>query len=135
MSFKRQNDSIFIVLIIFLFFVAYYYINKKYKNDNLIRNYKLTSGTIYGFSKDGRGQSIAVNYFYIVDGTKYNNLQGVDRFFLKKYSWFANKQFPVAYDSINKQNSKILILPSDFNKLDIEFPDSLSWILQYIEKD
>ncbi|HEU5053030.1 MAG TPA: hypothetical protein VFT78_07945 [Hanamia sp.] len=45
--------------------------------------------------------------------------------------FFVNKTFPAMY-SPNTDVLEILITPTDFEKFNIPFPDSLNWLLPYI---
>lgn len=47
---------------------------------------------------------------------------------------FCDRYFPVLIQPDDPKNNSILILPEDFSKYGYAFPDSLSWVLQYLEK-
>lgn len=46
---------------------------------------------------------------------------------------FENKNFIAVYDSILGA-SELLILPRNFERYHIPFPDSLNWVLKYLNK-
>ncbi|MNL81951.1 hypothetical protein D3C87_2092070 [compost metagenome] len=41
---------------------------------------------------------------------------------------FENKNFPVIYTPDNADLNRMLILESDFNEFDLQYPDSLKWV-------
>jgi len=47
---------------------------------------------------------------------------------------FEGKYFPVMYDP-RLGMSELLITPKDFKKHKMVFPDSLKWVLQYLNKN
>ena len=44
---------------------------------------------------------------------------------------FENKYFPVMYDP-KMGSSQLLLYPLDFKRFNLPFPDSLKWVLQYL---
>jgi hypothetical protein len=47
---------------------------------------------------------------------------------------FVNKFFPVVVSKKNGTNSAILITPKDFAFFEKEFPDSLTWVVQWVQE-
>ena len=39
-----------------------------------------------------------------------------------------NKFFPVVYSTISPKKGILLVSPADFERWDLEFPDSLNWV-------
>jgi hypothetical protein len=47
---------------------------------------------------------------------------------------FLGKTFPVVYNPDDKEISALLLTPSDFKRFKYSFPDSLKWVVKYIDK-
>jgi hypothetical protein len=48
-------------------------------------------------------------------------------------TYIIGKSFPVIYSAKEPEYNSMLILPDDFKRYNVAFPDSLNWIKQYIE--
>ena len=47
------------------------------------------------------------------------------------HSLFMNSCFPIAINKENPEENAVLIFPSDFERYNLNFPDSLNWVLKY----
>lgn len=122
----------YIDVAIFLLIIGYLYFSKDTSERNLLRNRTLNTGTTYGFRTDSRKQSVYTEYWYIVDGRKYNRIDGnTDKLLLSNPVAFVGENSLVVYDKLNPGYSTIFIKPKDFLKYGITFPDSLSWVKSY----
>jgi len=54
----------------------------------------------------------------------------VDAVGIKKLNSFIGKSFPIIF-SPKTENSELLMTSEDFKKFDINFPDSLMWIMKF----
>ncbi|OJX00294.1 MAG: hypothetical protein BGO70_08955 [Bacteroidetes bacterium 43-93] len=100
-------------------------------------NHKMTVGQIFA-SKKGYGSrgnfGVDIQYKYFVNGhvqyasTRDRNLRfNTGQFMIGKY-------FPVLYKkTLFGYDETILITPSEFKSYGYAFPDSLRWIIKYIE--
>ena len=100
----------------------------------LKENYVLGVARVYRFS--GRGGWRYMDFTMEVNGKKYNGSSPY------KDSDFApgglreirGKSFPVIYHPDYPSINSLLILPSEFKEAGLPFPDSLKWLLPYLEK-
>jgi hypothetical protein len=103
--------------------------------EQLMKNYTFTNGTVLRFSPDYRGAGGGITYEFVVNGKTYENKSLYAPIYSSKGYFFVGRSFPVAYDSTDVNNNTILILPMDFKEFHISFPDSLEWIREYIRPD
>lgn len=95
---------------------------------------KVGSGKITGFDFGGRGSGgqYYINYSYEINGKQFNKFDSYSNIDLHNMymKYFIGKSFPIAYDSCNPKNSILLLLPKDYSLVNMNYPDSLSWILK-----
>ena len=81
------------------------------------------------------GGRIGIEYQYCVNSKIFNNSS--TRVGINTRSCndnFVGKKFPVLYNPENNNWSTLLMTPLDFKAYNLSFPDSLKWVLEYIEK-
>lgn len=106
---------------------------------NLKSEHVLENGQITGAdARGGKTSGFWIDYKFIKKDKMYesSSLYGLGRLnvpMVRKY--FIGKTFPIAYYPSDPSNSKILILPEDFEKFGYNFPDSLNWVKSIIEKE
>jgi hypothetical protein len=67
--------------------------------------------------------------YYEVNGNTFTSSEPV--LMCKKLgSNFFSQKFPVIYDSTNPEHGRVLVFPFEFEELNLQFPDSLRWILR-----
>ena len=125
-----------IVLFAVLAFLIAWWMLGRYLGNELRENHTLTQGIVTSVSKvsnKGRkGPSIKINY-----KRKNELITATIRKTQLKYSIdnFVGKSFPVVYRWNGLwYDDNILITPNDFSSFGYPFPDSLKWVLEYIEK-
>ena len=74
-----------------------------------------------------------INYSYSINGVLFKNFNSYSRIELPigSMKYLIDKTFPIAYDSTNPKNAILLILPKDFSLMNKNYPDSLSWVLNF----
>jgi hypothetical protein len=119
-----KSKHFFIGLAAFLILVGFalfkqYYLKKHY----ILLNAKTTSWVVT--SKVG----LELEYEFHYKGNKivYNN--PFAKFMGNKN--FENKLFPVVYDPV-LNTAQLLVQPENFKKFNLQFPDSLDWVLPYL---
>jgi hypothetical protein len=129
MQHKKQwiikNSKNGIVSIIIIVFIIAFFI---WRNDNkkLLSNHFYTVGKIYNPYAAYRG-GINIMYTYIVNNVTYKKETTI--FIKNRYlDFFLNKYFLVTYENGDPENQQILILPKDYSKYSLEYPDSLNWV-------
>lgn len=127
---RKQFITVYSILIILTVFFIIYLIGqnctRQIKEDMIIGN-----GFVFNSKMAHKG---GVNIFYsfsfnntIVGGTKYLAIPSDLR------AIFVNKSFPVVFSSSKTDLNQMLILPKDFERFDLPFPDSLEWINERIK--
>jgi len=115
-----------IFLLAIAVFVVFGYFNENRHIDNINKNKCISYGRVTKYIslyKSSKGY----NYEFYRDNKIYQGF----------YShWpntlpIINKVFPVALDCDDPENNAILILPNDFKRYNLYFPDSLNWLIQY----
>ena len=96
----------------------------------LFQNKKMSTGIISKYEPEGKSTTDEFVYQFNLNGFLFYGHHrgtwpngGVDK--------FINKAFPVVYDSLNPNNSNMLMNDKDFIEYNIPFPDSLKWVLPY----
>jgi|GEM_PF-3477012 len=68
-------------------------------------------------------------YFFTINNKTYTNKVVIGMNFKSNSAhYLMERSLPVAYEKNNPQNSRLLIIPADFEYFGIPFPDSLQWI-------
>jgi hypothetical protein len=93
----------------------------------LKKNGVITSGRVTKVYPRVKG-GIHINYEFYYKGKK---IKGSGLYFIRnKYmNEFENRTFPVIYTPDNPTLKQMLIMKSDFNDFDLQYPDSLKWVL------
>lgn len=74
-------------------------------------------------------------YSFEVQGEKIINDNNIGMSFKSNSAhYLMHKGLPVAYEKGNPKNSRLLIIPEDFQYFGIPFPDSLQWIKEDVLK-
>jgi len=125
-----QKAKVWTILLSCIGLLALYgiYEGKQHK-DRIKQNQIITTGKIVDHEKKGYRTDDLFIYEYFVNGSKYKASHIGN--WPKDYSVFLNRNFPVAYNELDHKEAEMLIFPSDFERLDIPFPDSLKWVLPY----
>ena len=127
---SAQRVGIFLVIFILSLF-AYGYL----KTNSLKANYKKTIGVVEKYNRPGgpgKANIIDITYGYMINGKKYTDVMGYDATILSRDLWeqrIIGHPVLVLYDTTNYGNSEALILPNDYMRHKMSYPDSLQWIL------
>lgn len=107
---------------------------QNHKIDKILKNPCTAIATFTGKLENGAKQHYGfyfAEYIYIVNG---NGYIGEYKFSADEVSkenfnlYFLKNNFSILYSCNDYKNHYSLLLPSDFEELDIEYPDSLKWI-------
>ncbi|WPQ66305.1 hypothetical protein SIO70_15700 [Chitinophaga sancti] len=115
-----------VVVIVLLGAIAYYYVQQDRKR--LFNNKIFTTGEIYDYTMVAR--SSATNFIcrFYVGGVKYSFSQVVREVNRAYADDFVGKTFPVIYEKENPSNCELLLVPENFQQINMPFPDSLNWV-------
>jgi hypothetical protein len=132
---KKKRDMVYFSL--FIVFVIGYVVYALVAKHNLEKDHNLTVANTYDCSANGRGNAggLYIEYTYKIDGRQYKETAALSTSELslddcKEY--FIGKDLPLVYLPSNPSNSSLLIRPIDFKRFGYPFPDSLKWVLKYV---
>jgi hypothetical protein len=132
---KKKRDLIYFSL--FIIFVIGYVVYALVAKRNLEKDHKLTIATTYDCSANGRGNAgrLNIEYTFNLNGEQFKATATLLTSELSEEdckNYFMGKEFPVVYLPSNPSNSILLIRPKDFSRFGYTFPDSLNWVLKYV---
>lgn len=123
---KSKKITLFIIVIVFIFILIYI----KTSENNLIKKGELCNAkTIEWVSGAKMGLSLQYEFMYKKTKLTRSNAFGS----IRGNKDFENRYFPVIYDP-ESGISQLLIEPSDYERFNLKFPDSLKWVLPYLNK-
>jgi hypothetical protein len=101
----------------------------KHNGDDLRANGILTTGLVTNAYPGTKG-GINLDYMFWINGKK---ITGSQFYFIssKFADKFQDRYFPVMYSKSSPDRNSMLILQNNFSDFNIEYPDSLKWVLKY----
>lgn len=117
--------SIFIIII----FIAY--VNQKMRTDSIKSGYDLCKGKVTGGNYIYRPAAYDLLFSYSVDNMVYYDVNSNISIHKNYIKYFVGKDFPVIYSKKHPNISQLLIFPRHFKAWNLEFPDTLEWVIQY----
>lgn len=120
---KNYLISIIIVIFLFGFYLWGFLAENELDKRGILLNAK-TSHWVYGTKTRG------LEYIFYYKGGKITSNNPFEKFVGNKD--FEDKNFPVIYDP-KFGSSQLLIEPSNFERFNLPFPDSLKWVLKYLK--
>lgn len=101
-------------------------------NMSLKKNGTLTNARVIGEGRTYKG-NLTLRYEFYVDGKKYE--EETDRLDLYNNAGriFLEREFPVLYSISKPSFNKLLVTPKDFEFCNRTYPDSLSWVLEFVK--
>lgn len=134
MNLNIRNNILAGFLLIFCASIA---IISIFRQNKLDRTQRLTVGEVYHYSVGGRGNAggIWIDYFFVLDGIR---IEGSSRYLSNEIKYenlnkVLNMKIPVVYSFKDPSISSLMLLPKDFTKRGIAFPDSLNWIIECLK--
>jgi hypothetical protein len=137
MTQHSKNTITAVALITLFLFYFIYDTTKKRKTERILKNSKkmITICNILSANDYYRPREVVFFYSFQANGKIYKNSDVIEVKNPKEFSSkIISKNFYVLYDSLNPQHNAILITPSTFSKYGVMFPDSLTWVKQYLSK-
>ncbi len=130
----KKHEIILFLLILFGVLVVISIIGNRHAQERraeILRSPGYTIGFIEELRSE-KGKTIMGVYRYEVDWIPLKGTKGDGR--LRKIGRdLYESSFPVIYNVKNPEQSAILIFPSDFEKFNLSYPDSLNWVKKIIE--
>jgi hypothetical protein len=104
------------------------------KDKRLYKNPGFTNGKAVFFAPDYKGIGGGINYTFKIGDKEYKNTGLYPNVYASKGDNLVGKSFPVVYDKDDENNNMMLITPKNFERFNIPFPDSLEWVLKYLQQ-
>ena len=120
---KKKKKIIFLLVIAAAMFLYHKVLWGDLRNNGIILVGIVKSSSFHAKSSDTDFQCT-----FDYKGKKYESECSAD---VTSSSIFIGKTFPVILSEVTN-NSKMLITPDHFKSVNIPFPDSLKWVLQYV---
>ena len=123
---KRPNTSFYVTVGLIIIVTVFLVISKR----NLHKHGILLNARTTNWAS-GAKMSLDLKYeFYhkgkkIIGSTAFNDFRGNND--------FEKRYFTVMYYSGLGGHSQLLITPADFKEFNLPFPDSLQWVLSYLQ--
>jgi len=126
---KTKLNILFLIIIISI--IVYYKRGENHTIKEIKNNIGFATGIVLNSSASHRG-GIALKFkFYNKDSIYYNSKTlGIYSGFRNK---FSAKTFLVVFSLKDPNQNEMLMLPEDFNKYGLQYPDSLNWVLKYLK--
>jgi hypothetical protein len=114
-----------LLLICLILFIISLYFGSKVKYKPLLHQ-RVGVCRIITYNYGVKSTSDYVTYSY-----KYGNEKYTGRYHNTNcdFSEMLGKKIPIIFDSLNPSDAKVLMVPSDYRKAGMQFPDSMKWIL------
>lgn len=123
MAETKNNKVILFIIVLLALLVGVIIFRKEY----LLKDYSLTSGKIIHIRQAYKG-GLDIEYEYFVGNKKYKSGGYISSPYYNKDKFFG-KVFHVVYSITDNSISNILITPYMYEKHNIDYPDSLKWVV------
>ena len=132
-----QTLSLFIFMSLLAVPLVIGYINSKMFKNKVLENPTMATGTITGFSSAYK-RADALEFFFKHNEQIYTtitNSSGKGTDYETLYKYIKGKSFPVIFNKADpKKYSVLLVVPEDFEEYGLKYPDSLNWVLKYLNR-
>jgi hypothetical protein len=123
---RKPNKSFYVSILVIISVFAYIIVAKiRLKKDGILLNAKTIDWAI------GSKMSLNLKYEFYYNGERVTGASPLSK--IRGNPDFENRYFPVMYYPKMGGHSQLLVQPSDFEKFNLPFPDSLKWVLSYLE--
>lgn len=125
----RKNTFLILVFLVFAFaFIWNVFLDNEKKN--IRRNPAYTYGTLLR-TKARKGAYKIIIYEYTINNKKYEESCLMDKKCNALFNQAIGLYFPVIYNRLKPQQSRMLISESSFKEFGLSLPDSLIWVKEY----
>lgn len=128
---RRKIFWTIIVLSTILFFV-YQLVKAPIDIESLKNNKIIVSGTVTAATSNQKNTGGGVKYIFYVNGKKYKGSTGYSNLPRDFCESLIGRYFPVIYSSKRIGNNRMLLTKEMFEMYEMNQPDSLKWIENYI---
>lgn len=127
---KTQNLVLGLIILIAIFSIGYF--RGKDYTGKIKSDMQMASAQVIKSSMAHRG-GIVIDYIFYYDNIEYQNQETLG-IYSGLRDVFVNKSFPVVFSGTQPKYSQILLLPVDFEKYNLKYPDSLNWLKGLVQK-
>ena len=127
---KKRRDILLMLLCLFVVFTFVFFSTKRI---NKLKKFGIVKiGFIYDYNLATKGSGSTLSYDFIAEGKKISSSKRYLRLSLSAAPNFRDRYFPVLYVPGDPSNNTLLTTPDDFGSFGMLYPDSLSWVRQYL---
>ena len=129
--------TIFLIMCIIVFLIRGQKLNETARRDEMKRNPTVVVGEVQRLKKVYKDHDRFEYTFQFNDTLYYgwSNSNGKATDYSNLSGHLYTKFFPVLLSAKDpKKYSTILIVPEDFEEYGLKFPDSLGWVMEYIDR-
>jgi len=131
---KVSKQSI-VIAVIFLGCLGYaYFFKKDYRIGLKQKGTEIVVGQITREYTPPRSSGYLIDFSYSYEGKKINGSRNIHGIITSPWR-FVDKFFPVVVSKEDPHECAILITPQDFSFFNKQFPDSLSWAIQWVHDE
>ena len=127
---KKYAILFFLIIIIIITLMNYH--NAPKKRLLIKEDMQMVIGKIEVVSMSYRG-GVLIYYSFIDKNHIYKNQKTLSLYSGTR-GFFLNKSFPVVFSSKSPEINQMLILPKDFERYNMQYPDSLLWVKKLLDK-
>lgn len=131
MRYKSKTAKKYFSLFILVAVLFADYLDGLSGRNRIANNLAISTGYVYSTSIQHRGW-VNLKYQFQVNEQSIaeTKVMGVPSIHNKV---FLDRSFPVVYSKKNSRLNELLVLPKDFKKYNISYPDSLVWVMKYLQ--
>jgi len=132
----KFDKRTYYVVAFFFIVVAAIAIYGQVKKNQLDSGFVITNGaTVTSISLTGKtGSGYFLDYSFQFQSKTYSGSTAERGIINSDGSTFIGKSFPVMFSTKDTSNNKLMVTPKDFEDYHYEYPDSLKWMLDYLQR-
>ena len=127
---KTQNWVLGLIILIAILVIGYF--RGKDYTGKIKADMQMANAQVIKSSMARRG-GVVIDYIFYYDNKEYQNQETL-AIYSGLRTVFENKSFPVVFSGSQPTYSQLLLLPADFEKYNLTYPDSLNWLNDRVQK-
>jgi hypothetical protein len=131
---KRRKLFWNIFTICAIVFIGYVVVRSFIKIANIKSNKVVITGIVTGVSSNQRNTGGGVKFTYTVNGIDYKASTAYPNLSISFCESLVGRHFPVIYSAKHKKWAQMLLTRERFTEYNMEQPDSLAWIENYVRE-
>jgi hypothetical protein len=127
-----SRDAGLIGLGVMIFFSIYLTVRYNRRLERIKDNPGWSTCYVYNsVDRGGKYPGVTLFYNYSINGVEYKDSELFTKLRKGNTQYFIGKTFPLVYSKNDFKNNKILVIRKDFERFDVDFPDSLKWVDEF----